>query len=100
MKYLIPFTLAASTLLLLVLPVAAADKPNTDTHKNATTVQNAWPAESLSGSIAMVQPDEKLRVVKDANGVPFDLRITPKTRIMAGNQKVTLDKLSQDQNQY
>jgi|SRR5579883_565469 hypothetical protein len=95
---LIAATLAASTFaLLLALPLAAADKPNPDTHK-APAVRSVWPAESISGSITMVQPDHRLLVVQDADGVPYDLTITPRTRIVNGGQKVTLDQLAGDQN--
>ena len=86
--------------LLLALPMAAAHNPAGDTARNhATTVRSAWPPESLSGKITMVKPDEHLLVVQDANGVPFDLTITHNTRIMANGQRVTLDSLTQDQNQ-
>jgi len=93
------WTLAVSTLALLAaFPVAAANQPKTDTHKSTTSaVRSAWPPESLSGDISMVQPDQKLLVVQDANGVPFDLRITRNTRILSGNQKLSLDNLTQDQ---
>lgn len=79
-------TLAGAMLVwLLVFPVAAADK-------------DSWPAETLAGTISMVEPGQHVVVVKSQDNVPFDMVITPKTHIMCNNQAVTLKDLSQYQN--
>ncbi len=69
----------------LALPACAAD------------TKNAWPAESLSGTISMVEPGQNVVVVNSDN-VPFDMVITPKTHIMYNNQAVTLQNMSQYKN--
>jgi hypothetical protein len=89
----------ASTLLLAVSLVAAngpATKPNQNT---ATIERKAWPAETLAGKIMMVDPNQNLVVVETPDGVPFDILITPRTRINSTGQRVTLNNLSQDVNQ-
>ncbi len=96
-------TLAAAVCaLLFALPAAAADSAKSAPAKTKatkpTTVRSAWPAETLSGKIMMVKPDEKMIVVQAADRVPFDMVVTPKTRIQAGNRIVTLKDLAQDQN--
>lgn len=50
--------------------------------------------ESLSGTIQMVVVDQNLVVVNGPNGVPYDLIVTPKTVIVIGNRRGTLESLS------
>ncbi|MDE3136051.1 MAG: hypothetical protein KGL59_05730 [Acidobacteriota bacterium] len=50
--------------------------------------------ESMSGSIQMVVADQNLLVVKGPNGVPYDLRITPKTVIVVGDKAGALETLA------
>ena len=47
----------------------------------AAAMRSAWPSETLSGKIAMVEPDRNLVVVKTSSGVPFDIVVSAKTRI-------------------
>ena len=67
---------------------------------SATTAQirNSWPPETLTGKIMMVNPDQKLVVVRTANGVPFDMVVKPSTRIDQGAEKIDLPALAQDVN--
>lgn len=51
-------------------------------------------AESLSGTIQMVVPDQNLLVVNGPNGVPYDLKVSPKTVIVVGDKAGTLTALS------
>jgi hypothetical protein len=51
-------------------------------------------AESMSGTIQMVVADENLLVISGPNGVPYDLKITPKTVIVVGDKAGTLETLS------
>jgi hypothetical protein len=92
---------AVALALVLALPMAAANKPatTTKTATHTTSVRNAWPAETLSGTIMTVNPTRKLVIVKDSNGVPFDMKVTKGTKIENGNQKLTLSELSADTNQ-
>jgi ABC-type uncharacterized transport system ATPase subunit len=46
----------------------------------------------------MVRPDRKLLVVRDRYGVPFDLDITAKTRILLDGKTVPFEDLKQDKN--
>lgn len=92
----------AACALLLALPAAAADKPTaasgkTTAHK-AAAMRSAWPAETLSGKIVMVDPSQKLIVVKAADGVTFDMVATGATHIEAGSRAITLENLRQYQN--
>ena len=77
----------------------AAEKPKTsapdETHA-AKSIPAAWPAETLSGKIMMVDPAKKLLIVTGPKGVPFDLVVTRATKIESGNQKLTLDALGKD----
>lgn len=78
---------------LLALPLTAATKSSTD-----KTKEQAWPAENLSGTIESVDPAQHLVIVKDANGVPFDLVVGQRTRIESGDQTMKLGDLSSDVN--
>jgi len=89
---------AATTLLLAAsLPTASntVTKPN---QKQPGVEQKTWPPETLSGKIMMVDPNQKLVVVETADGVPFDLVVTRRTRILSGNQALSLGDLRQDVN--
>jgi hypothetical protein len=50
--------------------------------------------ESLSGTIQMVIVDQNLVVVDGPNGVPYDLVVTPKTVIMVGSRRGTIESLA------
>ena len=65
--------------LALALPLCAAGK--------AKHERTAWPAEEMTGHITMVQPAQHLVVVTDAQGVSFDLRVTPSTRIRVDGRR-------------
>lgn len=89
-----------ASVLLLAIPLADANGPVAKTNKNmttTTTAQSAWPAETLSGKITMVDPAHKV-VVEPLNGVPFDLVVTAKTRIKSGEQAITFEDLTRDMN--
>jgi hypothetical protein len=91
----IKFSIAAATAcaLFLTIPLIAANK----TTKTAA-VSNAWPAETLSGKIIMVNPAQNLVVVQTPDGVPFDMDVTANTRIKAGDRPIALKDLTQDVN--
>lgn len=92
MKKLIISSLTGATLaFVLAAPSVAAQK------QSAHQDEGVWPAETISGTISMVEPGQKVVVIKNDN-VPFDMVVTRKTRIMAGNQSVRLDDLSKYQN--
>lgn len=50
--------------------------------------------ESLSGTVQMVVADQNLLVVSGPNGVPYDLKITPKTVIVVGNKAGTVETVA------
>jgi len=91
---------AALCVCLLTTVAAAANKPAESSQnvkaKAENSMRSAWPPETLSGKIIMVDPAEKLVVVKAADGIPFDLRVTPSTRITAAGQKLSFKELSPD----
>jgi hypothetical protein len=82
----------AALALSLAIPGVAAEK--------SAAVRSAWPPETLSGKIDMVEPGQKIIVVQTVDKVPYDLVVTPKTRIMVGDQVVALKDLKQYQNKY
>jgi len=83
---------AAGGTVLLAVSLSAANVPA------KANQQKMWPSESISGTIMIVKPSENLVVVQTSDGVPFDMVITPRTRIQSGDQSVTLNNLSQDIN--
>jgi hypothetical protein len=97
MKAKLSLLAAAACALLLVLPVGAKNPPVTATIPGSAT-RGAWPAETLSGKITMVDPVQKIVVVQ-SNGVPYDLMVTSRTKIESGGQTMSLDGLSSDINQ-
>lgn len=52
------------------------------------------PAETLSGTIMMVEVQKKLLIVKASSGVPYNFVVTPATRITAGKERLKLADLS------
>jgi hypothetical protein len=80
---------AALSAMLLAIPMLASSRPE----------KSAWPAETLTGKITMVDPGAKLVVIQDRDGVPFDMEITPATRIRSGDQSEHPKDLSQQTNQ-
>jgi len=85
---------------LMATALMAAEKPDPAHNQDAVaakkTVRSAWPPETLSGQILMVDPAKKLVVVKGPSGVPFDMDVSASTRIRSGNQKLTLKDLASD----
>jgi hypothetical protein len=65
----------------------------------ADRTRSAWPAETLSGTIEMVDPGQKLVVVEGPYKALFDMVVTPETRIKAGHRVLRIDDLSRYQNQ-
>jgi hypothetical protein len=86
---------------LLALPVSAMAVTTPETHKPAASTmaaKNAWAPETLAGTIMAVNPDRNLVIVKGPHSVPFDMRVTGRTRILSGNRPVTLASLASDKN--
>jgi hypothetical protein len=102
MKINLSFLAAAASALLLAMPLAAASGPAANTAMHATqtaAVRSVWPPETLSGTIAMVKPNQKLLVMETPSGVPYDMVITPHTRIKSGDRLIKIKDLSSDMNQ-
>jgi hypothetical protein len=100
MKPLMTSVLAGAVCaLMLVIPMAGSDKPPAKTSAaHSATLRSAWPPENLSGTINMADPKEDLLVVQGPDGVPFDMTITPMTKIWSGNQRVSVQDLEQYRN--
>ena len=91
MRKLVTLNLAVAALAVVsVVPATAADKP--------AAQRNAWPAETLSGKLDLVEPGQRVLVVESADKVPYDIVITPRTRIRVGDHAVALKDLQQYQN--
>lgn len=90
--------IGVASLLSFTMPVAAANQSKTLQNKTteATNKRKAWPPESISGSIILVDPAAKIVVVQDTGGTPFDLIVNIRTRIEEGGNKLTLKDLEGD----
>ena len=103
MKVDLSFLASTACALWLAIPLTAANAPAADANnrKNmtaATATRSAWPPDTLSGKISMVDPDRKLVVVETPDGIPFDLVLTTRTRIKSGDRAITLKDLTGDTN--
>lgn len=91
----------AACALLLVSAAPASAKAPSDSQKASSAaakgVREAWPAETLTGSIMAVDPAQDLVIVQGADGVPFDMDVRASTRIRSGDHKLTLKDLATDQ---
>lgn len=52
----------------------------------------------ISGTISMVDADQKIVVLTDSNGVPFDFKVTPRTHIVVNGSKASLSQLADQTN--
>lgn len=68
---------------------AQSSAPATATGRNVLA-----PAETLTGRIWMVDPANRLVVVRDTSGVPFDFVISRSTRIKSSTGTLSLQDLS------
>jgi hypothetical protein len=83
------------------LPVnQALAKQTTQATKTTHTqmVRNQWQTQTLSGKIAKVDSGKNVVIVKDSSGTPFDLVVTPSTRIKSGTERLKLSDLSAKMN--
>jgi len=81
----------AAFAMLSAIPAVAGNDPQ------ARQTRAAWPAETISGTISTVDSGQKV-VVVTSDSVPFDMIITPKTRIVAGSESVKFKDLGQYEN--
>jgi hypothetical protein len=77
-------------------PAAQASKAKATSAKTAEKA-SAAKAETLTGTISIVQADKKLVVVNDSSGVPFNFKVAG-TRIMINGKKAKLEDLSSETN--
>lgn len=84
----------------LALAISAVGASNVSASHIAAgdTVRNAWPAETLTGTIMMVEPNSDLVVVQSPDHVPFDMRVARSTRILSGDKTLKLPDLSAETN--
>jgi hypothetical protein len=55
-------------------------------------------AETISGTLSMVDADKKIVVVTDSAGTPFDIKVNGATRIKVAGKKAKLDDLVSETN--
>lgn len=91
--------LVASAVVSAILITSPAIAQQESSQKETTATGVLGPAETLSGSIMMVESEKKLLIVKSASGVPYSFVITPATRITAQNQRLKLADLASRQDQ-
>lgn len=88
--------------LLWAIPMAATVKTGPEVHKpspvSAKAARSAWPPETLAGRIMTVDASRRLVVVESPDNVPYDMRVSPETRLLLGKQPVKLAALSSDVN--
>ena len=81
------------------IPATCATAITTKVTKTAQHSNNqVWPAETLSGKITMVDPAQRLVVVQDSSGVPFDMVVARSTHIKSANGMLNLNDLNSDLN--
>jgi hypothetical protein len=51
--------------------------------------------ETISGTLTIVGAEDKLIFVKAENGITYDFRIGPATKITAGEEKLKFDSLTE-----
>lgn len=92
----IPFIPAAAALALAIAPAVVASGSTTSTPAKTRAkkemIRSRWPAENVSGRIDRTDPSQKLLIVKGDQTI-FDFVVTPRTKILDGNQKVSLADL-------
>jgi hypothetical protein len=81
----------------LCAPALWAAKKTTPASAEHHAATERWAAQNLKGSVSMVDPKMDLVVVRDSAGVPFDIKITPSTRIEAGATREQLSQLAPNQ---
>lgn len=93
--------LAASGLLgfgVSAAPAAQGEAPKAESESAKPAKKaSASKAETLTGTLTIVQADKKLIVVNDSSGVPFNFKVTG-TRITVNGQKAKLEDLSSQTN--
>lgn len=62
------------------------------------TAKYAAGTQELSGTLSMVDAGQKVLVVTNSDGTPFNIKVTRATRIEVGGKKGTLDALSDQTN--
>lgn len=81
-----------------------APKAKKATHHHHAATQNltakyAKGLQDISGTLSMVDAGQKVVVVTDSNGTPFNFKVTRGTKIQVNGKKGTLDDLSGQTNQ-
>jgi hypothetical protein len=95
MKIAVPIIAA----LAFAIPSFAADNNGAAKAASHNATRTAWAPQTLSGTIAMVDPAHRLVVIQTDGGVPYDLDVSRQTKIENGNQRMSLQNLNQDVNQ-
>jgi len=81
--------------LLLGVQTASAQKARSP-RPATSTAQAAWNSykpETIEGTISMIEVDQKLVIVEASGGVPFDITVTPQTKIEISGSSATFDQL-------
>jgi hypothetical protein len=82
---------------LLATTASAREKSTTGVQRTRAavrkTTRTAWPSETLAGKIVLIDPAKRMVIVKGPDGVPFDMLVTPSTRITSGSHRLTLKDL-------
>jgi len=81
----------------LCAPALWAAKKTTSAPAGHHEATERWAAQNLKGTISMVDPKMDLVVVRDPSGVPFDIKVTPSTRIDSGSKREEVSQLAPNQ---
>ncbi|MEJ2007557.1 MAG: hypothetical protein P8Z30_05260 [Acidobacteriota bacterium] len=81
----------------LLLGVQTASAQRTKSPPASTSAErpnwNSYKPETIQGEITLIEVDKNLVVVEASGGVPYDITVTPKTRIEIDGLPATFDQL-------
>jgi hypothetical protein len=74
-------------------PATSTQNSNAAASEKAPSNAVLGKKETLTGRLYMVEPAQKLVVVKDSGDIPFDITVTRHTKILVNNQTAELANL-------
>ena len=92
-RYSFYVLVSMAVLALAAGPAALAQSQNAKRRAGSGASNGFGVAESLSGTVQMVVPDQNLLVVNGPNNVPFDMTVSPKTLVVVNERRGTIQSL-------
>lgn len=91
-RRLLSWLVLSLSLALVLAPTVAAQEEAKE--GKAAPAGALAPAQTLSGTIMMVDASKKILVVKGSGGVPYNFVLSPSTRITAGKERLKIADLA------